>query len=88
MTRASTAGALCTTGALIGAAGGILLAAVPPAVGPDRFSYPLTTTGHRVAEAVIVINHLLLLAGVVGLWRAKWQTPGPAAPACGSPASA
>lgn len=32
MSRASIAGARCVTGGLIGAAGGILLAAVPPAV--------------------------------------------------------
>src|SRR5262249_34096909 len=63
-------GWLCTAGALVGAAGGIVMAVFPPAVGPDRYSYPFTAAGYRVAETVIVVNHLLLLAGVFGLWWA------------------
>jgi hypothetical protein len=67
--RVGTAGRLCTAGALAGAAGGLLLATVTPAVGEDRFSYPLTPTGHRLIEVVFAVNHVLLLVAVVALAR-------------------
>lgn len=67
--RVRTAAALCVAGALIGVAGGLVMAVIPPAVGPDRFSYPFTPTGHLIAEISFAANHLLLLAGVLGLGR-------------------
>ena len=41
--------------------------AVPPMVGPDRFSYPFSADWHIVAEVFFALQHLTLLAGVVGL---------------------
>ena len=41
--------------------------AVPPMVGPDRFSYPFTAGWHIAAEVFFALQHLTLLAGVVGL---------------------
>ena len=41
--------------------------AVPPMVGPDRFSYPFSPGWHIVAEVFFALQHLTLLAGVVGL---------------------
>lgn len=64
-----TAGLLCVTGAVIGALGGIVLAVVPPAVGAARFSYPFTPGGFLVAQSVFILNHVLLLVGVLGLAR-------------------
>jgi hypothetical protein len=68
--RAYTAGALCVAGAVIGIAGGLVMAFTAPAVRPDRFSYPFTPTGHVIAEISFAANHLLLLAGVLGVGRA------------------
>jgi hypothetical protein len=67
--RVATAGWLCAVGALIGAAGGLVLALVTPAVGPDRFSYPLSPDAHRIIEIVFTVNHVLLLVGVLALAR-------------------
>jgi hypothetical protein len=69
--RVRTAGQLCIAGAVLGAVGGLVMAFMQPAVGPDRFSYPFTPTGHRIAEASLAVNHLLLLIGVLGIeWAA------------------
>lgn len=65
-----TAGLLCAGGAAIGAAGGLAMIMVAPQVGPDRFSYPFDTPMHLTAQIVFVINHVLLLVGVVGVGRA------------------
>jgi hypothetical protein len=68
--RLRTAGWLCTAGALIGVAGGLVLIMVSPAVASDRYSYPLTPDGHRLVQVAFVLNHALLLVGVLGLARA------------------
>jgi len=62
-------GRLCLAGALIGVAGGLVTAFIEPAVGPDRYSYPYTPTGLVLAELTFILNHLLLLIGVLGLAR-------------------
>jgi len=41
--------------------------AVPPMVGPDRFSYQFSAGWHIAAEVFFALQHLTLLAGVVGL---------------------
>jgi hypothetical protein len=68
--RVRTAGWLCTAGALIGLAGGLVLIMVSPAVASDRYSYPLTPDGHRLIQVAFALNHVLLLVGVLGLARA------------------
>ncbi len=64
-----TAGLLCVLGAVIGAAGGLVTAFLPPAVTEDQFSYPFTPVGFFVAESSFLLNHLLLLVGLIGLGR-------------------
>jgi uncharacterized protein YndB with AHSA1/START domain len=54
---------------VLGAAGAIILLAVEPAVGRDRFSYPFTPAGFVAAQVLFSIQHLGLLAGLYGLWR-------------------
>lgn len=67
MRNTSTAGLLCFVGAVIGALGGIVTGFIPPAVSPDLYSYPYTPTGFLVAQFVFMINHVLLLVGMLGL---------------------
>lgn len=64
-----TVGWLCAIGALIGVIGGLVTGFVEPAVSTDRWSYPYTSGGFVVAQASFLLNHLLLLAGLLGLAR-------------------
>lgn len=63
------AGWLCLTGAIIGAAGGLYLAMISPAVSTGQWSYPLTPTGFLAIQTVFVLNHVMLLAGIAGVLR-------------------
>jgi hypothetical protein len=54
-------------GELLGAVSVVPMLAVPPMVGPDRFSYPFDAGWHIAAEVFFPLQHLTLLAGVVGL---------------------
>lgn len=65
----ATAGLLCIAGAATGVLGAAVLALAPPAVGTDRYSYPLTPAGHVTIQLLFAANHLLLLGGVAGLAR-------------------
>lgn len=62
-------GRLCLWAGLLGAASGVLLVAVPPAVDDDRYSYPLTATAFVVVQLWFAVQHLGLLAGIAGLGR-------------------
>lgn len=62
-------GFICLAAGILGAASGLLLAAIPPAVDPDRFSYPLSATAFVAVQAWFVVQHVGLLAGVAGLER-------------------
>ena len=64
-----TAGLLCLVGALIGVIGALVTAFIPPAVSFDRYSYPYTPAGFRLAQLVFMLNHVLLLIGILGLAR-------------------
>ena len=64
-----TAGLLCLVGAFIGVTSAIVTAFIPPAVSSDWYSYPYTPTGFRVAQFVFILNHVLLLVGLLGLAR-------------------
>ena len=64
-----TAGLLCLVGAFIGLTSAIVTAFIPPAVSSDWYSYPYTPTGFRVAQFVFILNHVLLLVGILGLAR-------------------
>ncbi len=68
-TFVKTAGLLCLVGAVIGVISALVTAFIPPAVSSDRFSYPYTPTGFLLAQLVFMSNHVLLLAGILGLAR-------------------
>ena len=67
--RTRQLGLVCFVGGLAGIVSAIVMLAVPPMVGPDRFSYPFDPTWHIVAETFFALQHLTMLAGVVGLAR-------------------
>jgi len=64
-----TAGLLCFVGAIMGAIGGIITGFIPPSVSSNWYSYPYTPAGFLVAQFVFILNHLLLLVGMLGLVR-------------------
>lgn len=64
------AGWLCLAAGLLGAASGIVLLAVPKSVPDDRFSYPLEAGPFIAIQVWFAVQHLGLLAGQQGLWRA------------------
>lgn len=61
------AGLLCFVGAIVGAVGGIVTGFIPPVVSPDMYSFPYTPTGFLVAQSVFMLNHVLLLVGILAL---------------------
>jgi hypothetical protein len=68
-TRAvSTSGWLCLIAALLGAASGIYLLAVSPAVGDDQWSYPLTPTGFTWIQVWFAVQHVGLVLGLLAVW--------------------
>ena len=71
-----TAGLLCFVGAIIGVISALVTAFIPPAVSPDWYSYPYTPTGFRVAQFVFILNHVLLLVGILGLAQSGAAGPG------------
>jgi hypothetical protein len=74
-----TLGRLCLAGGLVGVAGGLVTTFVPAAVGTDRFSYPYTPGWYLVAETAYLLNHVLMLAGVLGVLRSRVAGSGPMA---------
>jgi len=64
------AGWLCLAAGLLGAASGVALLAVPKSVPEDRFSYPLEAGPFIAIQVWFVVQHLGLLVGQQGLWRA------------------
>jgi hypothetical protein len=64
-----TAGLLCLVGAVIGVISGIVTGFIPPVVSSDWYSYPYTPTGFLLAQLVFMLNHVLLIVGILGLAR-------------------
>jgi hypothetical protein len=64
------AGWLCLLAGALGVASGLVLLVVPESVPDERFSYPLETGPFIAIQAWFAVQHLGLLAGQVGLWRA------------------
>lgn len=62
-----TAGLLCFWTALIGAASGVFLAFVEPAVPENQWSYPLDVTAFSAIQVWFALQHLGLLLGLLAL---------------------
>lgn len=60
-------GQICLWAGILGAASGIYLAVVPPAVGPERYSYPLDVAGHQLIQVWFVVQHVGLILGLLAL---------------------
>jgi len=58
---------LLVSGGILGAAVALLDMLIPPAVGPERWSYPHTATGFVLTEIPIVIAHILTALGILAL---------------------
>ena len=66
----TTFGWLCLIAGLLGAASGILMAMVSPAVSDDQWSYPLTPTGFTWIQIWFVVQHVGLVLGLLAVWSA------------------
>lgn len=64
-----TAGWLCLAAGLLGAASGIYLAVLEPTVGEQQWSYPQSAGAFALTQVWFAVQHLGLLAGIVGLGR-------------------
>lgn len=62
--RRSRAGVWCAVAGLIGVAQGAALLVWPHQVADTRFSFPLTATGHVIAQATFFVQHLPLVAAL------------------------
>jgi hypothetical protein len=71
--RSPVAGWICFAGAMVGIAQAMLLLLVPAVVGTDRFSYPFSPTGFRIAQLSFALQHLALVVGVLALARSEWS---------------
>lgn len=65
-----SAATICLWTGLVGAAAGVYLAVVPASVPDDRYSYPLSATGHIWMQLFFGIHHLGLVVGLLALWAA------------------
>ncbi len=65
--RTRQAGLVCTAAGLLGAASGIYLAVAPADVPAERYSYPLDVAGFTAIQIWFVVQHLGLIAGLLGL---------------------
>lgn len=63
------AGWLCLWSGVLGAVSGLYLAVVDPAVPTDRWSYPQSTGEFTATQIWFAVQHLGLLAGLIGLGR-------------------
>ncbi len=61
------AGAVTVLAGVIGLAAAVAVLLTPPAVPATRFSYPFEARGYVVSELLFGLQHLTMLAGVVGL---------------------
>lgn len=77
LTASSSAGAWALiVGGVSGAALAAFLAVVPPAVAPNRFSYPFDATGFSAIQVVFFVHHLLIVLGLFALLRAGYAGSG------------
>lgn len=62
-----SAGMLCLWAAVLGAASGVLLAFVQPAVPENQWSYPLNVTAFTAIQVWFALQHVGLLLGLLAL---------------------
>jgi hypothetical protein len=62
-------GRICVWAGLLGALSGVVLAVWPAGVPDDRYSYPFGAAAFVVAQLWFAVQHLGLLAGILGLGR-------------------
>ncbi|HXZ74739.1 MAG TPA: hypothetical protein VEH31_28260 [Streptosporangiaceae bacterium] len=65
------AGWVCAAGGVVGAASGLITAFVTPAVSMDMYRYPFSPSGYTAAQIIHAANHLMLLAGLLGIGRVR-----------------
>jgi hypothetical protein len=58
---------LLVAGGILGTAIALLEMLIPPAVGPELWSYPHTATGFVLKQIPIVISHILTAVGILAL---------------------
>lgn len=66
-----TAGTICLWAGFIGAAFGLWMIVLTPAVGDDRWSYPFTASTFTVVQIAFFLQHLGLATGLLALRRAS-----------------
>ncbi len=66
----TTFGWLCLIAGLLGAASGIYMAMVSPAVADDQWSYPLTPTSFTWIQIWFDFQHVGLVLGLLAVWSA------------------
>jgi hypothetical protein len=64
MTRAAR---FLVIGGVLGAAIAVLTMVLPAAVGPDRWSYPLSPAGFVLRESTAVVSHILTALGILAV---------------------
>jgi hypothetical protein len=70
--RLRTLGLVTVVAGLIGAACAVAIIAWPPQVSDVWYSYPFDATGYAVAQSFFAVQHLGIVAGLVGLARLAW----------------
>ena len=73
--RVSGAWALVAAG-VTGAAAAVLLGFIPPAVGTDRFSFPLSSEAFVGIQLFFFLHHLALAWGLFVVWRSGFAGTG------------
>lgn len=63
------AGWICLWAGLLGAASGLYLAVIDPAVSSEQWSYPQSTGAFALTQTWFALQHLGLLVGLIGLGR-------------------
>lgn len=71
-----TGGWMLILAALTGAASAGFLACIPPAVGEDLFSYPLTPAAFTGIQVFFFVHHLALVVGLLAVWRGGYAGHG------------
>jgi hypothetical protein len=75
-TWATTGGWALVVAGIVGAGAAVALILIPPAVAPDRFSFPFTETGFVIIQSAFFVHHLLVVWGLLAFWRCGYAGRG------------